>query len=81
MLKPLSHRQTPLPFMKKLAENNSEKKDKTVRNNDPNCPVVVVSSILRENRRGGRPGANVSPTVNRLQHVFTAKSLLVTVSA
>jgi hypothetical protein len=67
--------------MKKLAENDSEKKDKTERNNDPNCPIVVVSCILRENRRGGRPGATVSPIVNRLQHAFTAKSLLVTVSA
>jgi hypothetical protein len=28
--------------------------------------VVVVSGILRENRRGGRPGATVSPIVNRL---------------
>jgi hypothetical protein len=77
MLKPLSHRRTPLPFMKKLAENDSEKKDKTVRNNDPNCPVVVVLGILRENRRGGRLGATVSPIVNCL---FTAKSLLVTFS-
>jgi hypothetical protein len=67
--------------MKKLAENDSEKKDKTMWNNDPNCLVVVVSGILRENRRGGRPGATVSPIVNRLQHVFTAKSLLVTLSA
>jgi hypothetical protein len=67
--------------MKKLAENDSEKKDKTVWNNDPNCPVVVVSSILRENRRGGRPGAIMSPIVNRLQHVFTTKSLLVTFNA
>jgi hypothetical protein len=67
--------------MKKLTENDSEKKDKTMRNNDPNCPVVVVSGIQRENRRGGRPGAIVSPIVNRLQHVFTAKSLLVTFSA
>jgi hypothetical protein len=67
--------------MKKLAENDSEKKDKTVQNNDPNCPVVVVLGILREHRRGGRPGAIVSPIVNRLQHVFTAKSLLVTFSA
>jgi hypothetical protein len=81
MLKPLSHRRTPLPFMKKLVENDSEKKDKTVRNNDPNFLVVVVSCILKENRRGGRPGATVSPIVNRLQHVFTAKSLLVTFSA
>jgi hypothetical protein len=67
--------------MKKLAENDSEKKDKTMRNNDPNCPIVVVSGILRENRRGGRLGATRSPIVNRLQHVLTAKSLLVTFSA
>jgi hypothetical protein len=52
--------------MKKLVENDSEKKDKTVWNNDPNCPVVVVSGILRENRRGGRPGATESPIINRL---------------
>jgi hypothetical protein len=52
--------------MKKVAENDSEKKDKTMWNNDPNCPVVVVSGILRESRRGGRPGATVSPIVNRL---------------
>jgi hypothetical protein len=37
--------------MKKLAENDNEKKDKTVRNNDRNCPVVIVLGILRENRR------------------------------
>jgi hypothetical protein len=67
--------------MTRLAEKNSEKKDKTERNSDPNCPVVIVSGILRENRRGGRPGATVSPIVNRLQHVFTAKPLLVTFSA
>jgi hypothetical protein len=52
--------------MKKLAENDNEKKDKTMRNNDPNGPVVVVSGILRETRRGGRPGATMSPIVNRL---------------
>jgi hypothetical protein len=52
--------------MKKVAENNSGKKNKTVWNSDSNCPVVVVASILRENRRGGRPGAIVSPIVNRL---------------
>jgi hypothetical protein len=52
--------------MKKVVENNSEKKNKTVWNSDPNCPVVVVAGILRENRRGGRPGAIVSPIVNRL---------------
>jgi hypothetical protein len=67
--------------MKKLVENNSEKKDKTMRNNDPSGPVVIVSDILREIRRGGRLGATVSPIVNRLQHVFAAKSLLVTFSA
>jgi hypothetical protein len=67
--------------MTRVAENESEKKDKTKQNNDPNCPVVVVLGILRENRRGDRPGATVSPIVNRLQHVFTAKSLLVTFSA
>jgi hypothetical protein len=66
--------------MTRLAENDSEKKDKAERNNDPNYPVVVVSGTLRENRRGGRPGATVSPIVNRLQHVFTAKPLLVTFS-
>jgi hypothetical protein len=65
MLKPLSHRQTPLPSIKKVAENDSEKKNKTMWNSDPNCPVVVVAGILRENRRGGRPGAIVSPIVNR----------------
>jgi hypothetical protein len=52
--------------MKKLAENDSEKKDKTRWNNDPNCPVVEVSGILRENRRGGRLGAIVSPIVKYL---------------
>jgi hypothetical protein len=52
--------------MKKLAENDSGKKNKTVWNSDPNYPVVVVAGILRENRRGGRPGAIVSPIVNRL---------------
>jgi hypothetical protein len=52
--------------MKKLAENDSGKKNKTVWNSDPNCPVVVVAGILRENRRGGRPGAIMSPIVNRL---------------
>jgi hypothetical protein len=52
--------------MKKLAEDDSEKKDKTMWNNEPNCPVVVVSGILRESRRGRRPGAAVSPIVNRL---------------
>jgi hypothetical protein len=67
--------------MTRLAETDSEKKDQTEWNNDPNCPVVVVSGILRENRRNGRPGATVSPIVNRLQLVFTAKSLLVTFSA
>jgi hypothetical protein len=67
--------------MKKVAKNDSEKKNKTMWNSDPNCPVVVVAGIPRENRRGGRPGAIVSPIVNRLQHVFTAKPLLVTFSA
>jgi hypothetical protein len=52
--------------MKKVAENDSEKKNKIVWNSDPNCPVVVVAGRLRENRRGGRPGAIVSPIVNRL---------------
>jgi hypothetical protein len=52
--------------MKRLAENDSGKKNKTVWNSDPNCPVVMVAGILRENRRGGRPGAIVSPIVNRL---------------
>jgi hypothetical protein len=52
--------------MKKVAENGSEKKRKTVWNSDPSCPAVVVAGILRENRRGGRPGAIVSPIVNRL---------------
>jgi hypothetical protein len=66
VLKPLSYRRTPLPSMKKVAENDSEKKTKAVWNSDPNCPVVVVAGILRENRRGGRPGAIVSPIVNRL---------------
>jgi hypothetical protein len=50
--------------MKKVAENDSEKKNKTMWNSDPNCPVVVVASRL--NRRGGRPGAIVSPIVNHL---------------
>jgi hypothetical protein len=52
--------------MKKVAKNDSEKKNKTMWNSDPNCPVVVVGRIPRENRRGGRPGAIVSPIVNRL---------------
>jgi hypothetical protein len=52
--------------MKKVAENDSEKKKKTVWNSDPNYPVVVVAGRLRENRRGGRPGAIVSPIVNHL---------------
>jgi hypothetical protein len=52
--------------MKKLAENDSGKKNKTVWNSDPNCPVVGVVGRLRENRRGGRPGAIVSPIINRL---------------
>jgi hypothetical protein len=52
--------------MKKVAENDSEKKNKTMWNSDPNCPVVVVGGIPRENRRSGRPGAIVSPIVNRL---------------
>jgi hypothetical protein len=52
--------------MKKVAENDSEKKNKTMWKSDPNCPVVVVAGILRENRRGGRPGAIVSPIINRL---------------
>jgi hypothetical protein len=52
--------------MKKVAENDSERKKKTVWNSDPNCPVVVVVGRLRENRRGGRPGAIVSPIINRL---------------
>jgi hypothetical protein len=52
--------------MKEVAENDSEKKNKTMWNNGPNCPVVVVAGILRENRRGGRPGAIVSSIVNRL---------------
>jgi hypothetical protein len=40
--------------------------------------LTQVSSIrhLRLNKRGGRPGANVSPIFNCLQHVFTTKSLL-----
>ena len=40
--------------------------------------LTQVSSIrhLRFNKRGGRLGANVSPIFNRLQHIFTAKSLL-----
>jgi hypothetical protein len=40
--------------------------------------LTQVSSIryLRLNKSGGRPGANVSPIVNRLQYVFTTKSLL-----
>jgi hypothetical protein len=46
--------------MKKVVENDSEKKNKTMWNSDPNYPVVVVAGILRENRRGGRPGAIVS---------------------
>jgi hypothetical protein len=29
--------------MKKVVENDSEKKNKTVWNSDPNCPVVVVA--------------------------------------
>jgi hypothetical protein len=66
VLKSLSHRRTPFPSMKKVAENDSEKKNKTMWNSDPNCPVVVVAGILRENRRGGRTGAIVSPIVNRL---------------
>jgi hypothetical protein len=52
--------------MKKLAENDSEKKDKTMWNNDPNCPIAVVLGILRGNGRGGKPGAIVSPIVNYL---------------
>jgi hypothetical protein len=56
--------------MKKVAENDSEKKNKIMWNNDPSCPVVVISGMLRENRRGGRPGATESPIVNHLQHVF-----------
>jgi hypothetical protein len=42
--------------MKKLAENDSEKKDKTVRNNDPNCPVVVrvVTQTITAKRTDGR---------------------------
>jgi hypothetical protein len=52
--------------MKKVVENDSEKKNKTMWNSDPNCPVVAVAGILRENRRGGRLGAIVSPIVNRL---------------
>jgi hypothetical protein len=66
VLKALSYRRTPLPSIKKVAENDSEKKNKTMWNRDPNCPVVVVAGILRENRKGGRPGAIVSPIVNRL---------------
>jgi hypothetical protein len=40
--------------------------------------LTQISSIrhLKLNKRGGRPGANMSPIVNRLQHVITAKSLL-----
>jgi hypothetical protein len=49
-----------------VAENDSEKKNKTMWNSDPNCPVVLVAGILRENRRGGRLGTIVSPIVNRL---------------
>jgi hypothetical protein len=52
--------------MKKVAENDSEKKNKTMWKSGPNCPVVVVAGILRENRRNGRSGAIVSPIVNRL---------------
>jgi hypothetical protein len=52
--------------MKKVAENDNEKKNKTVWNSDPNCLVVVVAGRLRETRRGGRPGAIVSPIVNHL---------------
>jgi hypothetical protein len=52
--------------MKKVAENDSEKKNKTMWNSDPNCPVVVVADTLRENRRGSRLGAIVSPIVNCL---------------
>jgi hypothetical protein len=52
--------------MKTVVENDSEKKKKTVWNSDPNCPVVVVAGRLRKNRRSGRPGAIVSPIVNRL---------------
>jgi hypothetical protein len=52
--------------MKRVTENDSEKKNKTMWNKDPNCPVVVVAGILRESRRGGRPDATVSPIVNRL---------------
>jgi hypothetical protein len=52
--------------MKKVVENDSGKKNKTVWNSDSNCPIVVVVGILRENRRGGKPGAIVSPIVNRL---------------
>jgi hypothetical protein len=66
MLKPLLHRQTPPPSMKKVAENDSEKKNKTMWNSDPNYPVVVVAGILRENGRSGKPGASVSPIINRL---------------
>jgi hypothetical protein len=66
MLKPLSHRRTLLPSIKKVAENDSEKRNKTMWNSDPNCPVVVVVAIPREHRRGGRPGAIVSPIINRL---------------
>jgi hypothetical protein len=66
VLKPLSHRRTPHPFIKKVAENDSEKKNKTGWNSDPNYPVGVVAGILRENRRGGRPDAIMSPIINRL---------------
>jgi hypothetical protein len=52
--------------MKKVAENDSEKTTKTVWNSDPNCPDVVVADKLRENRRGGRPGAIMSPIVKHL---------------
>jgi hypothetical protein len=40
--------------------------------------LAQISSIrhLRLNKRGGRPGANVSPIVNCLQYAFTTKSLL-----
>jgi hypothetical protein len=40
--------------------------------------LTQISSIrhLRHNKRGGRPGANMSSIVNRFQHVFTTKFLL-----
>jgi hypothetical protein len=74
MLKPLSYGRTQLTSSKKLEGYHNENEKKSSRTIAP-LTQAPSTRHLRLNKRGGRPGANVSPIDNRLQHDFTVKSL------